>query len=87
MDSKELKMQLLEQLMQEMGDSSISKLKKPEPVAEVVEVKKEEIPASDLESKLKEKLMSGEDCEDEEDDYSSGSNLLQRLKEMKAKKA
>ena len=98
MNEREIKMKLLEALMDEMDESSSTKLKK-EPVVQVKEVEEKEMPLSEAKDMIKEKMMGAESeeqpgvcsecekepCECEEDDM--GSDLMRRLKEIrKAKK-
>lgn len=98
---KKLKMKLLEQLMMEMDDASASKLKKDEPMVEVVETEAEVVPASEAEDMIEEKMSdamkmdeSYEEDYDEEMDYEddeyedeyNGSSLMAKLKEMRKKK-
>lgn len=64
---KELKMKLLEQLMEEMDGYSAKRLKpEEEPMVEVVEQSREEMPLEDAEAMLKDKLMGDSEEEDEE---------------------
>jgi len=90
---KEIKMQLLEKLMGEMDQYAGSKFSpKSEPTVEVTEVEQKEMPMSDVQDMMKEKMsmpseepsmeMEEEDGEDYED-----SRLMDKLKKLKAKKA
>lgn len=82
MDS-EIKAKLLELLMSEMDDVAVSKLKKPEPpVAMEVEMEAKEVSPEEI----KEKMMPSEEPEMESEDDYEDSRLMQRLKELKAKK-
>lgn len=98
MNERKIKMELLENLIGMMDDAAVSKLKK-EPVVQVKEVEEKEMPLSEAKDMIKEKMMGAEsedsevevcsecgkepcECEDEE----LGSGLMQRLRELKAKK-
>ena len=65
---KELKMKLLEQLMEEMDGYSAKRLKpSEEPMVEVIEQSREEMPIEDAEEMLKKKLMGDSEEEEEEE--------------------
>lgn len=90
---REIKMKLLEALMDEMDEASLSRLKK-EPMVNVKKVEEKEMPLEDAKDMIKEKMLSSEapeseevievEQEDEEDDF--GSDLMRRLREAKMKK-
>jgi hypothetical protein len=96
---KELKLKLLEQLMEEMDEAALkSKLPKEkammedkpevieEPMAKIVEEKV--VPLDEAKEEVMEKLEEAQseesEMEDEDEDY--GSDLLRRIKEAKKKK-
>jgi len=97
MMDKELKMKLLEELMAEMDESSMSKFKKGEPIMPEEEV--ECAPASGVETKImgamkKDDMVEGEEeeevegaeimaVEDEEEDEYEGSSLMKKLRALK----
>jgi len=97
-EDKELKEKLLEMLMEDMDSAISSKLKpksKLEPMMEVVEIKKESVEpelslekedSEDSEKELPESSMMVEKEEEEDEDYGD-SRLMQKLKELKAKKS
>lgn len=81
-DVKQLKMELLEKLMEEM-DSSISKRLIPKDS----KVEQEELPLEDTKEMIDEKPSSVLKLEDEEEDEELGdSSLMQRLNELRKKK-
>lgn len=100
---KELKMKLLEQLMAEMDGSIGKKLgPKEEPIVEVESYESKEMPMSDAEEMLKDKLMGKEEeseeemeeipseeamMDEEEDDDDYSSNMMRRLQELRKKKS
>jgi len=92
---KEIKMQLLEKLMGEMDQYAGSKFSpKSEPKVEVTEVEQKEMPMSEVQDMMKDKMsmsseepsMEMEESEDESEDYGD-SRLMDKLKALKAKKA
>lgn len=95
MMDKELKMKLLEELMKEMDDSSLSSFKKKdeimpdgEEMVKVKEVKVDEVPMSKAPGMIEEKIAEamekdGEEDMDEEEDEYEGSDLMKRLKALK----
>ena len=100
-NEKDMKMQLLEQLMASMDDSVGNKLKpSKDPMVEVVKEEHQEMPLSEAKDMIKEKMMGSEEEEvieeeesddemeeyDEEDEEYSGSSLMERLREMRKKK-
>lgn len=91
---KEIKMQLLEKLMGEMDQYAGNKFSpKSEPKVEVTEVEQKEMPMSEVQDMMKDKMsMSSEEpsmeMEDEDDSEDFGdSRLMDKLKALKAKKA
>lgn len=63
---QKLKMQLLEQLMDEMDEKSISRLKPAEePTVEVIEQERQEMPIEDAEEMIKDKLSDAMDYDEE----------------------
>lgn len=99
---QEMKLKLLEQLMEEMDEAVASKIKpkKEEPSVLVKEVKQEEMPISDAKDMIKEKLMMPEaemmeeeekpmmpEMEDmEEDEDEEDSRVMSKLRELKEKR-
>lgn len=91
MMDKEIKMKLLEKIMEEMGDAEVAKFKKKEPEVMVKEVKADVLPISDAKDMIKEKMMGSEveeeeeDIEDDigEDDYMG--EFYEKIKEKKRK--
>jgi len=97
MMDKELKMKLLEELMAEMDESSMSKFKKGEAIMPEEEVDGES--ASAVETKImgamkKDGMVEGEEdeevegaeimaVEDEEEDEYEGSSLMKKLRALK----
>lgn len=93
MDKMKLKMELLEKLIEEMGDAEVSKFKKEdEPEVLVKEVKADVMPVDEAKEMIKEKMMgskdSDESCEmeeeEEEEDTYGMSPFMEKL--MKKKK-
>ena len=86
MMDKELKMKLLEELMAEMDETSMSKFKKGddimpegEPMVKVKEVKVDEMPASKAPGMLKEKMAEAmkKDSEMEDEDMEMASSEME----------
>lgn len=85
MQDQELKMKLMELLMDDMDEMAVSKLRKPEePMALEVEMEAKELPMDELEQKISDKMSPEMPVEDEED-Y-GGSRLMEKLKAIKSKK-
>lgn len=97
MKDKELKMKLLEELMEAMDEKAVSKLRPKEDMAVIEE--KQVVPADEvgdvLTEKLKQASMGGDSDDsseemgavDEDDDDDYGSRILQKLKAAKAARA
>lgn len=80
---KEIKLKLMEKLMEEMGDAEMGKFKKEDPEVMVKEVKADVMPMSDAKDMIKEKMM-GEEVEDDMDDDYMGE-FYEKIKEKKRK--
>lgn len=96
---KELKMKLLQELMDEMDETSMTKFKKGDDImpeggmVKVKEVKEDIVPASKASSMIEEKMAEamkkdgmeseGEEMEEEDEDEYEGSSLMQKLKALK----
>ena len=91
---KELKMKLLQLLMDDMDEKVMSEVAKKEPTVKVVKHSEEEVPMSDVEDEMKEKLMEMSEelpeeemeAESDEDDEDYGSRLMERLQKNKKSK-
>lgn len=83
---KELKMKLMEKLMEEMGDSEMGKFKKEEdPEVMVKEVSADVMPMSKAKDMIQEKMMAGGAEEDEEDEDGYMGEFYEKIKEKKRK--
>ena len=86
-DEKEMKMKLLEELMDIMDSKVVEKLK-PSDKVQVTEIESKEMPIEDLEAKIEDKLAPKEEPEIQEEDEDYGdSRLMQKLMALKKKKA
>ena len=84
---KELKMKLMEKLMEEMGDSEMGKFAKEEdPEVMVKEVSADVMPMSKAKDMIKEKMMAGgaEDEDEDEDGYLG--EFYEKIKEKRKMK-
>ena len=85
---QEIKMRLLELLMEDMDEMAVSKLKKPseEPMAVEVEMEAKEMPMDELKGKMEEKMSMPEPEMPEDDEDYGDSRLMEKLKALKSKK-
>jgi len=83
---KELKMKLMEKLMEEMGDSEMGKFAKEEdPEVMVKEVSSDVMPMSKAKDMIKEKMIAGGDHETDDDDDDYMGEFYEKIKEKKRK--
>lgn len=84
---KEIKMKLMEKLMEEMGDAEMCKFKKEDPEVLVKEVKADVMPISDAKDMIKEKMMGAEIGDEDEDDLDDEymGEFYEKIKEKKRK--
>jgi len=86
---KELKMKLMEKLMEEMGDSEMGKFAKEEdPEVMVKEVSADVMPMSKAKDMIKEKMMAGgaEDEDEDEDEDGYLGEFYEKIKEKRKMK-
>ena len=84
---KEIKMKLMQKLMEEMGESEMGKFAKEEdPEVMVKEVSSDVMPMSKVKDMISEKMMAGgaEEMEEEDDDGYMGE-FYEKIKEKKRK--